>query len=268
MDRALTHEEANALLGAYALDAVEPDEADAVARHLAECPRCAAEVAEHHEVIGMFANAGADAPPEVWDRIAARIGATPPAQPRPAPRRAATGPGAPVLRPLWRRRWVWPAAAAVGAAAAVMALLAVQVGHLDGRVGQLAAAGQKNGLQQAVTAALANPAARRVTLSAAPAAGSSGAAAQAAVLVILPDGSAFAVNTGMPALVGGRTYQLWAVAGGRPVSLGLLGSHPNDVAFTVSPSAPVTSFAVTAEPAGGTAQPTSPPVAQSATLST
>ena len=73
MDRTMTHDEIAELLGAYALDAVEADEAELIAAHLAECPRCAAEVAEHWEVTGLIANAGVDAPPEIWDRIAARI---------------------------------------------------------------------------------------------------------------------------------------------------------------------------------------------------
>src|SRR5690606_35755181 len=50
------------LLGAYALDAVEPDEREAVERHLADCPRCRSEVAEHREVAAYLAHAGTDAP--------------------------------------------------------------------------------------------------------------------------------------------------------------------------------------------------------------
>ena len=45
MERELTHDEAAELLGAYALDAVEADERDAIEHHLNECPRCRAEVA-------------------------------------------------------------------------------------------------------------------------------------------------------------------------------------------------------------------------------
>ena len=72
MDRAMSHDEIAELLGAYALDAVEPDEAEVIDAHLAECPRCAAELAEHWEVTGLIANAGVDASVELWDHIAAR----------------------------------------------------------------------------------------------------------------------------------------------------------------------------------------------------
>ncbi len=63
MDRAMTHDEVAQLLGAFALDAVDGDEAGAIREHLVECPRCASEVAEHWEVTGLIANAGVDAPP-------------------------------------------------------------------------------------------------------------------------------------------------------------------------------------------------------------
>ena len=82
-------------------------------------------------------------------------------------------------------------------------------------------------------------------------------------MVVLPDGSAFLVNTGLPRLRSDRTYQLWGVVKGQTVSLGLLGSQPHDVAFTVDPSAPVQAFAVTDEAAGGVVRSVHTPVAES-----
>ncbi len=52
---------------------------------------------------------------------------------------------------------------------------------------------------------------------------------------------------------------------GQTVSLGLLGSQPRDVAFTVNPSAPVKVFAVTDEVAGGVVRSMHDPVAESTT---
>src|SRR4051812_36552435 len=66
------------LLGAYALDAVDDDEREAIEAHLLSCPRCRAEVAEHREVAA-FLSKGAPAPDGVWDRIAAEL--SPPAPP-------------------------------------------------------------------------------------------------------------------------------------------------------------------------------------------
>jgi len=75
MERGLTHRELQELLGAYALDAVDPDEAAAVEEHVASCPRCRAELAEHRETAAMLASVGAPAPEGVWDRIAAELDA-------------------------------------------------------------------------------------------------------------------------------------------------------------------------------------------------
>ena len=52
------------------------------------------------------------------------------------------------------------------AAAVVVVLLAVQVGRLDQRVGQVASASRQTGLAQAVQAALLDPSAQKVTLAA------------------------------------------------------------------------------------------------------
>jgi len=50
MGRELSHVEVVDLLGAYALDALEGDEREAVERHVAQCASCTAEIADHREV--------------------------------------------------------------------------------------------------------------------------------------------------------------------------------------------------------------------------
>ena len=89
-------------------------------------------------------------------------------------------------------------------------MLGVEVGRLDGRVGQLSALSQRSGLEEMVQAALLEPGHTTVALT------TPGARRRAAVLVITPGGSAFALVTGMPALDSGRTYQLWGFVHGRP----------------------------------------------------
>jgi len=138
-------------------------------------------------------------------------------------------------------------------------VLGVEVGRLDGRVGQLSALSQRSGLEEMVQAALLEPGHTTVALT------TPGARRRAAVLVITPGGSAFALVTGMPALDSGRTYQLWGFVHGRPVSLGILGRDPHTAPFAIDPTVPVGTFALTVEPAGGSIGPTSPPVAESAT---
>ena len=89
--------ELDELLGAYALDALEPDERRRVEEYIAVNPRAAAEVQQHREVATMLAFTGMSAPDDVWTKIAAEIDAEAPApgpelakvlsmEPRPGPR--------------------------------------------------------------------------------------------------------------------------------------------------------------------------------------
>jgi anti-sigma factor RsiW len=128
----MNHDDVAELLGAYALDAVDPDEAAAIQAHVDECPRCAAELAQLHEVAALLANAGSDASVELWDKIAARL--DPPGEPPSTATvlDAALADALPRRLSQRHRRLRWSVSAAVGAAAAAaIALLALQVGHLD-----------------------------------------------------------------------------------------------------------------------------------------
>ena len=76
------HREIQELLGGYALDAVDPETAAMVQRHLAECVKCSIEVSQHHEVAGLLANSGGESPAGLWDGIASQIDGNP--KPSPA----------------------------------------------------------------------------------------------------------------------------------------------------------------------------------------
>ncbi|MFN2608537.1 MAG: zf-HC2 domain-containing protein, partial [Acidimicrobiales bacterium] len=78
MGRDVNHADAATFLGAYALDALDPDERDAVERHVRGCGACLAEVAEHREVAALLAPGWVAAPDGVWDRIAGALEETPP----------------------------------------------------------------------------------------------------------------------------------------------------------------------------------------------
>jgi anti-sigma factor RsiW len=257
MDRVMSHDEVAELLGAYALDAVDADEAEVIEAHLKECPRCAAELAQHREVASLLANTGSDASVELWDQIAARL--DPPGDPPPTAvvLDAALAGALPRRVSERRRRLRWSAAGGVGAiAAAVIALLALQVGHLDNQVGQ---AGDPAHL---AAVAAQNPDAHLVALRS-----TTGSAVTLARIVILPTGSAYVTNRRLPGLPSDKTYQLWAEERGRTISLGLLGNHPTTVPMTVSDVAQITAYAVTAERAGGVVAPSHAPLAMSASQS-
>jgi len=81
----------------------------------------------------------------------------------------------------------------------------------------------------------------------------------AAQVVVDTEGHGYVTVHDMPATDDAHTYQLWSVDGGTPISLGLFdGSSPIAV---VGVDAGVTQLAVTLEPAGGSADPTTAPMA-------
>lgn len=249
------HDELAELVAAYALDAVEPGEAARVEAHLATCPQCRAELASHHDITGLLANTGGDAPTLLWDRIAAQLEPPPHDGQSPAPPPPWAGRSGPA-RLRARQRWRLVAVTGTAAAVAAIAVLGVQVGRLDHRVEQLATR-EGGQLAQAARAASADPGARQVLLASV-----AGGPAEARVVIVAP-GTAYLFNDHLPRLPGDETYQLWSLDAGRAISVSLLGNHPSTVAFSVDP-ATATSFAITVEPAGGVVSPTAAPVATSA----
>jgi anti-sigma-K factor RskA len=245
--RQLSHAELEALLGSYALDAVDGPEKEAIEVHLLECPRCRAEVAEHREVAALLGNVGTPAPEQLWDRIAASLEEAPPD----------LGLGAvSELRPLRRtiqRRLVVGLGAIAAAAAVVIGLLAFQVHRLDNRVNSLAQATPDHGLSQVATAAVLDPQARRVDLRAAQ-------GNQSVQGVVLPNGNGYLVKVDLRPLSSGQTYQLWAITGSRQVSLGVLGADPQQAAFSLGSQNAASTLAVTVEPFGGVTSTTNPTV--------
>ena len=232
----MTHDEVEELLGAYALDAVDPAEAEEVELHLRSCPRCLAEVESHRETASWLAHGGAPAPEGVWDRIAGSL------EDAPAPvemarilpwetreQRTATRRRRPVVE------WVAGIAAAL---VLVLGGVAInqqrQIDRLDSRAG----------IEQALASAVSNPRARQVSLR------SPSGQPHSVKAVVLPDGTGYLVaKDGLPALDDSRTYQLWGINDAKVVSLGVLGRRPTIVPFHASPD--VRTLAITEEERGG-----------------
>jgi len=59
----------------------------------------------------------------------------------------------------------------------------------------------------------------------------------------------------LPPLPANQTYQAWQIAGGTPVSLGLMSGNAGIAAFEVDLSN-ASAVAISVEPAGGSTQPT------------
>ncbi|MGH9187488.1 MAG: anti-sigma factor domain-containing protein [Acidimicrobiales bacterium] len=235
-----THAEIEELLGAFALDAVDSEEREVIERHLVDCPRCRAEVAEHREVAAMLANTGSPAPEGLWERIADAIegGGEPVPAIRLDVRRSRRPPALP---------WLVIAAAAV-VAFVLIGALALQNRRLASEIDDVRA---EHALEAAANRAVADPDSRMASLRAAD------GALQAVTVVVQPDGQGYLLGDGLPPLED-RLYQLWgAIPGGEVVSLGVLGREPAVAAFRADPAMSTIMVSVEAEPVQA---PSGPPV--------
>ncbi|MBV9952993.1 MAG: anti-sigma factor [Acidimicrobiia bacterium] len=243
----LSHEEIEALLGVYALDAVEGEEREAVELHLRECPRCRAEVAEHREVAALIAHGGAPAPAGVWDKILSSLEEPPPQM------RLEVGPEGGTVVPLEprpsRSRLSRLQVALLGTAAAIILVLGVAVVRLDQRLSTM---DHRATASQVATAALVDPSSRRGTLEL-----HDGSVVPTA---ITRDGSGFLLAGSTPSLRDGLVYQLWRMDGSKAVSLGTFDGRSAVVPFHVG--AGTTTLAVTEEQAPGATRPTAAPIGQ------
>ncbi len=147
------------LVAGYALDALEPEDEVALARHLPACAQCTAELRAHREALAHLAHASAPLtpPPSLLEGIRAAVSAESPDAF--APRSPAGAPPAPVvdLAERRRRRVSRPqalAAAAASVAVATVALLGVQNADLRN---DRQDTGQLTALQEAVAALEAEP---------------------------------------------------------------------------------------------------------------
>ena len=250
MSTHLRHDDIRELLGAFALDAVEPDESAVVEAHLATCPRCREEVREHREVAALLAYAGTTAPEGMWDRLAATLDAAPPASA--APELGVMLGNQAAVRTGGRRRRGSRIAAAAAAAALVAGLGA------GGLQVQSALRSQDDQIEKVAQALSEEGARARLVREAAAAALADGARevhlltpdrTPMADAVVLADGTGYLIDKGAPSLPEGRTYQLWAVTGGQKLSLGVPGRDLDVVTFRV-PEA-TDALALTVEQAPG-----------------
>ena len=259
-----TYDEFSDLLGAYALDAVDPDERERIEAHLTTCPRCRAEVAEHREVAALLSQSGAAAPEGVWDRIASEL--SPPAPPlrmtfapvdgTAAPAAPAPGPEAPVVsldsaraRSTRRGRTMLGLLAAAACIVAVLAF--VTVGQSQ-RLNRLEDAMSRQGVEQLANDAVGSSKVK-VDLD---------GPAGTAEAVVGETGQGYLIMGDVPAPAKGDVYQLWGKVDGTILSLGTFGEGNSVVPFSVDPNRldDIELFAVTQEKAPGVVSSENKPV--------
>jgi anti-sigma-K factor RskA len=267
----MTHEESIEFLATYALDAVEGEEREAVEEHLAECPRCRAELDAFREVTTALGNSVEPLPEGLWTTIASRLPGRDDEERPPMPRLmrdeadgvdgtdGGDGGEGPLARLHTRenapgRGRFATVAAIVVAAAAVVTVLSVSLVHANDQVSQLQRSLGAGAPPGTVVAALETPGHKVVNMERA----NHVRLAQ----FVIADGRGYLVTSTLPALSADHTYQLWAVINGQTISLGLMGQRPDQATFTLAGSPSVSKLAITVEPSGGAVLPSRPMVAQ------
>jgi anti-sigma-K factor RskA len=253
-------EDLHSLAAPYALDALEPAERVRFERHLKDCAVCAVEVrALSEDAVRLAWSTAAPPPAALRDRVLSAV-RTIPQEPGPQqePARARTPQlpphvwGAePPPRPRARRRipLFVPFATATAAAALVVAsLFAVQAGQTQDELDAQRAQARE------IAHVLAAPDARATS-------GQDNRGRSIGVIASASEGSAVVTLSGYGDLPSDRVHQLWLMRpDAQPRSLGLFDGDTPLVASDLNKSA--TSLAVTVEPDGGSAQPTTQPVVQ------
>jgi anti-sigma-K factor RskA len=247
--------DAHTLAGAYAMDAISERDRARFERHLAGCQECAQEISSLREATARLGSATAVTPPAgLKERVMAAAAMTrqqPPATAEPdAPARA----GAVVQAGAWLRSLAWPGRLAMAAAAAVaVAVLAIAVvfGVSNGSIRRQLSQAQAS--SQQIAAVLTAHDARMMT---GPVAGGG----TATIVMSHSRGALVFTAAGLPALPASRGYELWLIgrAGTRPVGMLPVGSHGMTGPVIASGLRLGDHLALTAEPAGGTSQPTAP----------
>lgn len=229
-----TMSDVHTLSGAYALDALDPEEAAEFRAHLEGCAACRQEVRELRRAAArMGAVETVQPPPELRVRVLAAADRTP--QEPPPLREEATTPGTN------RRGRRWDRLVLAAAAVLIAGGAAVGISQVMDDSGPVTPAEQVFQADDART--LEEP-----TMN--------GGKLQVAVSESLDK---MAVDTsGLPELSGDRVYQLWSLEGGDVTgSLGVF--EPGGTAAMPLPDNGVT-VALTIEPAGGSEQPTNAPI--------
>ena len=249
----MNHADANDLLAALALDAVDDTERQAIEAHVATCPRCQSELDALREVAGALGNTVEALPEHLWSSISSRIYED---HLDPVPPLAILSDDEPLIATSRRSRSSQvrrSLAAPLAVAAVVVGVLAFQLVNADSRNSNLQSALKASNSSQ-VAAALQTPGHKLITLD-------SETRDDVAKFVLLPDGRGYLVDAHMPTLTSTETYQLWGVIKGKAISIGLMGRTPHRVTFTVAGPPSLSELAVTVEPSGGTSSPTTPMIA-------
>lgn len=239
--------EIHTLAGACALDALTEIERAGFARHVAECPSCAAEVAELTETASRMSAAAWEAPPpRLRDAVLAEVARTRQATGGQAGRADRAGN---TEARVWRRRTAAAVAAGLIALGGIGTVWAVQEQRV--RDAQLAAE-QAQSVQARLGAIVAAGDAQTRTARV------GDGIVTVAMSHRLDDAVVLLQN--LPAPPNGKVYQLWLIEGAKPTSVGVMALGQRSGSVLINAVGRADTLGVTLEPAGGSAAPTLPVV--------
>lgn len=239
----MSHEVYSDLAAAYALSALDGEDRARFEAHLrGGCRECERAVREYGRSLASVAAElpPVAPPPSVKAALLTRIGAG---------ERRAWSP--------WRFAWGGAFAAAALVAGYLGWTLTALEGELTERAREVTSLQQEIARQQQLLKTLISPDTQVVAL-----AGLAPSPAARGRMWWHQEAGGFFVASGLPAAPAGKTYQLWAIAAGTPLSAGVFDVDPKgSAALRVKPRPDVEKvevFAVTLEPAGGLRRPSGP----------
>ncbi|MCM2390388.1 anti-sigma factor [Streptomyces albipurpureus] len=242
----MTTADLHTLTGAYVLHALGPEERVEFEHHLMECPSCDQEVRELAATAGKLSLVVAMVPPpELKQQVMRRISTERQEPPGPGRARLERRSGGRALS-----RFVLAACVA-----AAMGLGGVSLWqHQEANDARQAA--QRAERQSAELAAVLSAPDAKL------AAGGLPGGAKGTVVVSTSLNKAAFFTSGMPEPAAGKVYQLWFNDNGTMRSAGLMNpATPNNAVLMKGPVDAASGMGVTVEPAGGSSEPTSAPLA-------
>lgn len=265
----MVHEDYKEMLAAQALSALDPADASALAGHLQGCSACRLELGEWDAtaVTLSFEATSLEPSPELRDRILAAIRIDSVTPIRSSERASATPSQTASVIPM-PQKGIWSVAQrsmAIAAAVVFVALGAAlfvlwrQNTEVKQELARLSAqvheAQQQVARQHEAMEIVATPGTRMAEL-----AGTSEMPGAHAMIAYDKNGRAFLMAKGLPPAPAGKAYQLWFIAGGKPMP-GKVFVTDESGSGTLNDQIPVQAlnaavFAITMEPAGGVGAPT------------
>jgi anti-sigma-K factor RskA len=230
--------EIHALVGAYAVDALDGEERARFERHLENCQACRDEFAGFSETAGRLAGAVATAPPmALKTKTMAAVAQTRQLPPQLAAHRAGgtSGSGS-----IWRR------------AAAAAAVVLVLAGSLGLGLGLSGSGSGPDQMSHEIAAVLSAPDAHMIESPVR-------TGGMATVVMSTHDASLVFVARGLPHLDQSQCYELWLVSGGGDQKVDILPQPSGAVTGPVLASdiKPTDRLGLSIEPASGSSKPTS-----------